>query len=115
MDHSPEAVDAAGKMTEALETLERARGHLYAFHQLIGRADFLFDRMDSVGLYAVRHDGATRQSFAVNLLDPGESDLSPRAEFNVGAERVAAGETGRRPHDLWKYLAAGAFLLLLVE
>ena len=45
----------------------------------------------------------------------GESDLSPRAEFNVGAERVAAGETGRRPRDLWKFLAVGAFLLLLVE
>ena len=33
------AVAAAGKMTEALETLERARGHLYSFHQLVGGAD----------------------------------------------------------------------------
>lgn len=37
-----ETVDAVGKATEALEYIERARGHLYAFHQLIGRADFLF-------------------------------------------------------------------------
>ena len=29
--------DAVGKATEALEYVERARGHLYAFHQLIGR------------------------------------------------------------------------------
>ena len=36
-------VDAVGKATEALEYVERARGHLYAFHQLIGRADFLFE------------------------------------------------------------------------
>lgn len=36
-------VNAAGKMTEALETLERARGHLYSFHQLIGSADLLLD------------------------------------------------------------------------
>jgi hypothetical protein len=36
-------VDAAGKMTEALEKLERARGHLYAFHQLVGSADELLD------------------------------------------------------------------------
>jgi hypothetical protein len=43
MEHSPEAVDAAGKMTEALETLERARGHLYSFHQLVGEADFSLD------------------------------------------------------------------------
>ena len=36
-------VDAVGKATEALEYVERARGHLYAFHQLIGRADVLFE------------------------------------------------------------------------
>jgi hypothetical protein len=40
----PEAVDeatveAVGKLTEALETTERARGHLYSFHQLTGSAD----------------------------------------------------------------------------
>ena len=39
----PRTVDAVGKATEALEYVERARGHLYAFHQLIGRADFLFE------------------------------------------------------------------------
>jgi hypothetical protein len=39
----PATVDAVGKATEALEYVERARGHLYAFHQLIGRADFLFE------------------------------------------------------------------------
>ena len=38
-----DTVDAVGKATEALEYIERARGHLYAFHQLIGRADFLFE------------------------------------------------------------------------
>ena len=32
-------VDAVGKITEALETTERARGHLYSFHQLTGSAD----------------------------------------------------------------------------
>src|ERR1700704_6912302 len=40
----PETVDAVGKAREALEYVERARGHLYAFHQLIGRADFLFEQ-----------------------------------------------------------------------
>jgi hypothetical protein len=42
---SDEAVEAAGKMTEALETLERARGHLYAFHQLVGSADLALDEV----------------------------------------------------------------------
>jgi hypothetical protein len=32
-------VEALGKLSEALETVERARGHLYAFHQLTGTAD----------------------------------------------------------------------------
>jgi len=32
-------VDAVGRLTEALETTERARGHLYEFHQLTGTAD----------------------------------------------------------------------------
>ena len=30
---------ALGKLSEALETVERARGHLYSFHQLTGSAD----------------------------------------------------------------------------
>lgn len=32
-------VEAVGLVTEALETTERARGHLYSFHQLTGSAD----------------------------------------------------------------------------
>ena len=32
-------VEAIGRITEALETTERARGHLYSFHQLTGSAD----------------------------------------------------------------------------
>jgi hypothetical protein len=39
------AVEAAGAMTEALETLERARGHLYSFHQLIGETDLKLDEV----------------------------------------------------------------------
>jgi hypothetical protein len=41
---TPESVDdttveALGKLSEALETCERARGHLYTFHQLTGSSD----------------------------------------------------------------------------
>ena len=38
---SDATVKATGKLSEALETVEQARGHLYAFHQLMGRADQL--------------------------------------------------------------------------
>ena len=37
-----ELVEAVGRLSEALEWVERARGHLYEFHQLMGHADELF-------------------------------------------------------------------------
>jgi hypothetical protein len=36
---SDATVEALGKLSEALETADRARGHLYSFHQLTGSAD----------------------------------------------------------------------------
>lgn len=33
-------IEAVGRLSKALETTERARGHLYSFHQLTGTADF---------------------------------------------------------------------------
>ena len=42
-------VEALGKLSEALETVERARGHLYSLYQLIGEADFKLD--DAVSLF----------------------------------------------------------------
>ncbi|WP_369212492.1 hypothetical protein [Streptomyces flavofungini] len=41
---SDETVEALGALSKALETTERARGHLYAFHQLTGGADLELDR-----------------------------------------------------------------------
>lgn len=49
-------VEAVGRLTEALEYVERARGALFDLHQLIGRADILSeeaaDLLDEAG-----HDG----------------------------------------------------------
>ncbi|MER7891390.1 hypothetical protein ABTX15_16335 [Micromonospora sp. NPDC094482] len=38
-----ETVAALGKLSEALECVERVRGHLYSLHQLIGHADLMLD------------------------------------------------------------------------
>jgi hypothetical protein len=38
---SDETVEAVGSLSEALEYVERARGHLYTFHQLMGHADLV--------------------------------------------------------------------------
>ena len=48
-------VGAVGRLTEALETVERARGLLYSFHQLTGEADLkLGDAAEA--LRAAGHD-----------------------------------------------------------
>ncbi|MEH0826460.1 MULTISPECIES: hypothetical protein [unclassified Micromonospora] len=50
-----DTVAALGKLSEALETVERARGHLYSLHQLIGHADLMLD--DAVAQFrAAGHD-----------------------------------------------------------
>jgi hypothetical protein len=36
-------IEGVGKLSEAFEYLERAKGHLYSFHQLMGRVDFLVE------------------------------------------------------------------------
>ncbi|MFI8292214.1 hypothetical protein ACIGBL_24045 [Streptomyces sp. NPDC085614] len=41
---SDTTVEALGALSKALETTERARGHLYSFHQLTGSADLELDR-----------------------------------------------------------------------
>lgn len=52
---SDEAVAAAGRLAEAVETIERARGHLYAFHQMTGYADEMFDDV-AEGLRSIGRD-----------------------------------------------------------
>lgn len=38
---SEKTIEGVGKLSEGFEYIERAKGHLYSFHQLMGRADFL--------------------------------------------------------------------------
>ena len=53
---SDDEVAAVGRMNEAVEMIERARGHLYAFHQLTGYADELLDGVVD-GLTRTGHAG----------------------------------------------------------
>jgi hypothetical protein len=54
---SDATVEAVGSLSEALEYVERARGHLYEFHQLIGHADLVLgeacDKLRAAGHQAV--------------------------------------------------------------
>jgi len=53
-------VQALGKLSEALETVERARGHLYSLHQLTGTADFQLDEAVSLFMQAGHIEMAER-------------------------------------------------------
>jgi len=61
-------VEGLGKLSEALETVEQARGLLYGFHRLTGKADLLLQ--DAVDLL--------RKSGADELADDLETELVGR-------------------------------------
>ncbi|MFJ3582826.1 hypothetical protein ACIPPS_11455 [Streptomyces sp. NPDC090127] len=66
-------VEALGSLSKALETTERARGHLYSFHQLTGRADLELDR-------------------AVNLLrEAGHDSWADRVDKEIVGRNVIPG------------------------
>ena len=61
-------VEALGDISEALEAVERARGHLYSFHQLSGTADLTLQK----GVAGLRRAGH------VELAEEVEQDLVGR-------------------------------------
>ncbi|MEU9109015.1 hypothetical protein AB0D54_32735 [Streptomyces xanthophaeus] len=72
-DVSELTVRALGALSKALETTERARGHLYGFHQLTGTADFELD--DAVRL----------------LREAGHEDQARRVEREILGRNVIPG------------------------
>jgi hypothetical protein len=79
------------------------------------RADFAFSQTDRVGVYQVEWEGAVQRSFAVNLLDPEESNLEPRTTLQIGDEQIDTGQIRTQLRDLWKPLVLLAVGFLLLE
>jgi hypothetical protein len=55
-------------------------------------------------------------SFAVNLFNPAESNIAPKETVQMGqtaVETEAEGDVGQR--ELWSWLIAIAFVVLLLE
>lgn len=79
---SDEVVAATGKVTEALEWVVRARGHLYDFHQMMGHADATF------GEAADALEAAGAADVAAELRDEviGRNVLEGRWTFQVVEE-----------------------------
>jgi hypothetical protein len=66
-------VEAVGKLSEAVETVERARGALYTFHQLMGHADLQLG--EAAGL----------------LRAAGHPEIADRLETEVVGRNVVSG------------------------
>lgn len=75
-------VEALGKLSEALEVIERVRGHLYSMHQLVGEADFKLD--DAVAL--LRKAGHEQLAGRVQQELIGRNVLEGRWTFQVVEE-----------------------------
>lgn len=88
-------VEAVGKLSEALEYVERARGHLYSFHQLMGHADLLLgeacDELRSAG-----HPGIA-DALATEMV--GRNVLHGRWTFQVVEEFDDSYWSALREHE----------------
>jgi hypothetical protein len=71
-DLDDDVVTALGTLSEALETVEQARGLLYGFHQLTGKADLLVQ-------------DAVRQ-----LRDAGQAELADQLDRDLVGRNVIA-------------------------
>jgi hypothetical protein len=70
---SEKTIEGVGKLSEAFEYIERAKGHLYSFHQLLGQADFGVEE-------------------AADLLDEaGESEFAARLRRDLVGRNVLDG------------------------
>ena len=79
---SDELVEAVGKVSEALEYVERARGHLYSFHQLMGHADLLLGEATD----DLADAGATADAERLQDVVIGRNALDGRWTFQIVEE-----------------------------
>nr|MCW2727223.1 hypothetical protein [Aeromicrobium sp.] len=76
---SDKTVEALGKLSEALEAVEEARGHLYAFHRRCGTADLMLG--DAVDLLRDAGHAQIADDIATDLV--GRNIIEGRWSFQV--------------------------------
>jgi hypothetical protein len=74
-----ETAEALGKLSEALETVEEARGLLYAFHRRCGEADLMLG--DAVDLLRAAGHGEIADDISRDLV--GRNIIEGRWSFQV--------------------------------
>jgi hypothetical protein len=72
-------IEALGKLSDALETVERARGRLYDFHQLTGSADLELD--EAVELLRTAGHDAIADQIETDLI--GRNVIEGRWTFQI--------------------------------
>lgn len=77
-----QTVEALGKLSEALEVVEEARGHLYAFHRRCGEADLMLG--DAVDLLREAGHGDVADRITTELV--GRNIVEGRWSFQVVEE-----------------------------
>jgi len=89
---SDDVVEAVGGVTAAFEVVEQARGMLYAFHRLVGRADLelaeALDRLEEAGERELA-DELRSEVVGRNVLD-GRWTFQVVEEFDDGYYRTFA-------------------------
>ena len=78
-DLDDDTVSALGKLSESLETVEQARGLLYGFHQLTGKADLLLQ--DAVEQFRAAGHSALADQLERDLV--GRNVIADRWTFQV--------------------------------
>lgn len=76
---SDQTVEALGKLSAALETVEHARGHLYAFHRLSGTADLSLQE----ALDALREAGHPDLAAEIDEVLVGRDVIAGRWTFQL--------------------------------
>jgi hypothetical protein len=80
------------------------------------QAGLAFAETRRLGVYTVFSGQTVIGYFAVNLFDAGESNIRPAASIQIGRIQVApTARDAQGQLEIWPWLAAAAFLLLLVE
>ncbi len=89
-----------------------------AEHRIVrrGAGDYTFTATDRLGIYQVRWGSESDESFAVNLFSASESRIAQvTPDFQGTAQVESADQTQWVRFGLWKYLLAGAVILLIIE
>jgi len=80
-----------------------------------GKKEMVFGETMKAGLYQVKA-GAAGSFFTVNLLDQVESNITPADSLKFGKYTFAEATTLKRANmEIWRWIALGAFLILMVE